>query len=105
MRIMNIVNNAAILFSLIIYLAIQAENPRVAVINLAYIVTLAVLGIVFNLLDEKIIEKELKEINDKLDDMKYQLTIINNCQGFNFYMIMIVLMVLFVSILIAIVLH
>lgn len=105
MRIMNIVNNAGILFILIIYLANQAEHSTLAVINIGCLVTLAVLGIVFNLLDEKIIEKELKEINDKLDDMKYQLTIINNCQGFNFGMIMIVLIVLFVSILIAIVLH
>ena len=50
-------------------------------------------------------EKELKEINDRLDKLKDQLTIINNCQVFNFGMIMIVLIVLFVSILIAIVLH
>jgi len=51
---MNIVNNAGILFCLIIYLylANQAENPRFAVITLACIVTLAVLGVVFNLLDE-----------------------------------------------------
>jgi len=53
MRIMNIVNNAVILFILIIYLANQAEHPTLAVINLAcIIVTLAVLGIVFNLLDK-----------------------------------------------------
>ena len=52
MRIMNIVNNAGILFILIIYLANQAEHPTLAVINLAGIVTLAVLGVVFNLLDK-----------------------------------------------------
>ena len=52
MKKLNIVNNAGILFNLIIYLANQAEHPTLAVINLACIVTLAVLGIVFNLLDE-----------------------------------------------------
>jgi len=50
-------------------------------------------------------EKELKEINDKLDKLKDQLIIINNAQGLNFGIIMIVLIVLFVSILIAIVSH
>lgn len=49
-------------------------------------------------------EKELKEINDKLDKLKDQLIIINNAQGLNFGIIMIVLIVLFV-ILIAIVSH
>ena len=52
MKKLNIVNNAGILFNLIIYLANQAENPRLAAINLACIVTLVVSGIVFNLLDE-----------------------------------------------------
>lgn len=95
MRIMNIINNAGILFILIIYLANQAEHSTLAVINIGCLVTLAVLGVVFNLLDKKIMEKELKEINDRLDKLKDQLTIINNV---TFIILMIVLVGILVGI-------
>ena len=60
MRIMNIVNNAGILFILIIYLANQTEHSTLAVINIGCLVTLAVWGIVFNLLDEQDYGKRIK---------------------------------------------
>ena len=50
-------------------------------------------------------EKESKEINDRLDKLKDQLTIINNAQGFNSTMTLIILIIVLVGILVGIVLH
>ena len=42
-------------------------------------------------------EKELKEINDKLDKLKDQLIIINNAQRFNSTMTFIILIIFLVG--------
>lgn len=52
MKKLNIVINIGVLMNLIMYLTDKAEHSTLAIINIGCIVTLAVLGVVFNLLDE-----------------------------------------------------